>query len=288
MSQIVGLINLIYKYSEISLIQVKKLKKIVLASVLIILLSAYPLFNIMGLSRNEVVPSDADTSDGGKVIESLSSFDVKKAQSNVRKAEQKRLDPTGNAKKVEAILNQLKKGKTTYRKVFRNVYIVGDSLMNGLQAYNILNSNRLITQVSASLYHLEDNIDKIIQANPPMLILHYGINMIATGENYRNNFISMYTRLIKELKKSLPDTRIVVSGLFPVDREIASAKRFAQVGNYNKALKSMCKELGVEFINSSSVFKEHPECYGSDGIHLSKSFYEDYWLNFLIKELEII
>lgn len=264
------------------------MKKIILTTLLIILLSSYPLFNMMGLSQNEFAPSTADTAEGNEVIESLSSYDVKKAQSNVRKAEQKRFDPTGNAQKIETILYQLKNGKTTYRKVFRNVYIVGDSLMNGLEAYNILNSNNLVTQVSASLYHLDNNMNRIIRANPPMIILHYGINMIATGDSYLNNFISMYTRLIKQLKKALPDTRIVISGLFPVDREIASAKRFSQVGNYNKALKNMCKELGVEFINSSPVFKEHPECYGSDGIHLSRSFYEDYWLKFLIKELEIV
>lgn len=264
------------------------MKKIILITVLIAMLSVYPFFNIWGLSRNEAVPSDEDVSQGNSVMETLSDFDVKKAETNVREAEKKRNDPTGNAKKVQTVLNNLKSGKTTYRKVFRNVYIVGDSLMNGLEAYDILNSSHLITQVSASLYHLDGNVEKIVKINPPVLILHYGINMIAVGDKHLDNFISMYTRIIKELKKALPDTRIVISGLFPVDREIASAKRFGEIGDYNKALKNMCKELEVEFINSSSVLKAHPECYGSDGIHLSKAFYDKYWLRFLIKELEIV
>ncbi len=252
------------------------------------MLSVYPFFNICSLSGDETVPADEDIVSGSSAIDELSDFDVKKAESNVREAEQKRKDPTGNAARVQKVLNDLKKGKTTYRKVFKDVYIVGDSLMNGLEAYGILNSNHLITQVSASLYHLDDNIGRIVKANPSVLILHYGVNMIAVGDKYLNNFTSMYTRLIKELKKELPDTRIIISGLFPVDRDIASAKRFGQIGAYNKALKAMCEKLDVEFLNSSSVFKAHPECYGSDGIHLSKAFYDKYWLRFLIKELEIV
>ncbi len=264
------------------------MKKTVLIFVLTAVLCLYPLFNIMGISKdNENIPDD-EVSKGSEVIESLSSFDVKKAETNVRRAEEKRNDPSGNAQKIKLILSQLKSGKTTYRKVFRNVYIVGDSLMDGLEAYDILNSNHLITQVSASLYHLDGNVDKIIRMNPPVVILHYGINMIATQGSYLNNFIAMYTRIIKELKSALPDTRIVVSGIFPVDRDVATAKRFGRIGAYNKALGAMCDKLEVEFVNSSSVLKAHPECYGSDGIHLSKAFYEKYWLRFLIKELEIV
>lgn len=261
------------------------MKKIILSAIIIVLLVVYPMFNIVGLSKGEKETTQSDVSSGGEVIESLAAFDVKKAESNVRKAEEKR---NAGAIKVEKVLQDLKEGKTTYRKVFRNVYIVGDSLMNGLEAYNILNYNHLVTQVSASLYHLDGNKRKIIAMNPPVLILHYGINMISAGEKSLNNFITMYERIIRELKKSLPDTRIIISGLFPVDRDIASANRFAYIGKYNKALEKMCKELNIEFLDSSSVLKAHPECYGGDGIHLSKAFYDKYWLRFLIKELEIV
>lgn len=264
------------------------MKKRIIILIVTAVLCAYPLFNIMGLSKNEPEVSQADTSSGEEIIESISSYDVKQAEKNVRQADKERNDPATTYNKVKTVLSQLKQGKTTYRKVLKDVYIVGDSLMDGLEAYDILNSNHLITQVSASLYHLDGNVDKIIKLNPPILILHYGINMIATGESYRNNFIKMYTRIIKELQKALPDTRIVISGLFPVDRTIAKAARFSQVSAYNKALKTMCKDLGVEFLDSSSVLKAHTECYGGDGIHLSKAFYEKYWLRFIIKELEIV
>lgn len=282
------IVLLIYNIIRITLIQVKKLKKILLITVLIVVLSVYPIFNIMGISQNSVKQDETDLSRGNEVIDLLSGYDVKEAQKNVSTAEKIRNDRFGNYQRVESVLSGLDKGTTTYRKVFRNVCIVGDSLMDGLEAYDILNSNNLITQVSASLYHLSGNVKRIIRMSPKVLILHYGVNMISSEQRHLNNYINMYTDLITQLKTALPDTRIIVSGIFPVDRDIAGAKRFGMIGEYNSSLKAMCQKLEVEYMDSTSVLKAHPECYGSDGIHLSKAFYERYWLRFIIKEMGIV
>ena len=264
------------------------MKKIFLIAILIVVLSVYPIFNIVGISKNGEKPADTDLSQGNKIIGLLSGFDVKLAQKNVQTAEKIRNDKYGNYVRVEGVLKGLDNGTTTYRKVFKNVCIVGDSLMDGLEAYGILNSNNLITQVSASLYHLSGNVKRIIRTNPPVLILHYGVNMISSEQRHLNNYINMYTDLINQIKSALPDTRIIVSGIFPVDRDIAKASRFGMIGEYNKNLKAMCDKLDIEYMDSSSVLYEHPECYGSDGIHLSKAFYEKYWLRFIIKEMGIV
>lgn len=266
----------------------KKLKKLLLIAVLIVVLSIYPIFNIMGLSQSNFKQAYADLSKGNEVIGFLSGYDVKEAQKNVQTAEQIRNDRFGNYLKVESILKGLDEGTTTYRKVFRNVCIVGDSLMDGLEAYGILNSNNLITQVSASLYHLSGNVKKIIRMNPPVLILHYGVNMISTEQRHLSNYVNMYTDIVKQLRAALPDTRIIISGIFPVDRDIAKAKRFGMIDEYNRNLRAMCEKTDVEFMDSSSVLVAHPECYGRDGIHLSKAFYEKYWLRFIIKEMGIV
>lgn len=263
------------------------MKKIVLIAILIFILSVYPIFNIFGISQLSAKASETDLSKGNEVIKSLSGYDVKKAQKNVNIAEKEREHKFGNYHRVDDVLADIDSGKTTYRKVFQDVYIVGDSLMNGLEAYNILNSNHLVTQVSASLYHLDGNLNKIIRMNPPILILHYGVNMISTDRKYLNNYITMYTGLIQKLQASLPDTRIIISGIFPVNRNIARANRFGMINEYNQNLINMCNKLDIEYMDSSSVLYAHPECYGGDGIHLSKAFYERYWLRFIIKEMGI-
>jgi len=264
------------------------LKKSVLIVILAIIFAVYPIKNFIVLSGTGTEETTVDNS-AEKYLDDLASYDVKKAQKNIKKANSANyysMAPT--SAEVKAVLKKLSQGKTTYRRIFKDVYIVGDSLMNGLEAYNILNSNRLITQVSASLYHLSDNVKKIVRIAPPVLILHYGVNMISTNKNQLNTFISMYTRLIKQIQKGSPDTRIIISGLFPVDTNVAKAKRFTKISAYNKALIKMCDELKIEFLDSSPVLKAHPDCYGGDGIHLSKAFYEKYWLKFIINEMGIV
>lgn len=264
------------------------MKKILSVILVVILISVYPLYNLAGIitkAENE----QAETAEGIAILDGYSATDVKSVEKKISDIKKKNTLRYGaSEKEIRAALKKIDSGKTTYRKLFRNTYIMGDSLMNGLEIYNILNPDRLITQVSASFTHFDENYKKIVGVNPRVLILHYGINMIGTNENHRKSFISNYTKRIKKLKKALPDTRIIISGLFPVERKIAKAERFRYIGSYNKALKGMCKDLKIEFLDSSSVLKAHPECYGVDGIHLNKTFYSKYWLRFIVKETGIV
>lgn len=265
------------------------LKKRIFSFLIAMVLVAVPTINFIDITKNKYAANE-DISDGLSNLESLAAVSANDAQKAVDDAAKKYLkDNSPSAAKVaaEKSIKQIEKGKKTYRSVFKNVYFVGDSLMNGLAAYDILNANNLITQVSASLYHLEENLDNIIAAMPPVLILHYGINMISTNSTLLNNFINKYTALIKKLQQNLPNTRIIVSLIFPVDRTVAKAERFGEIGTYNKSLKKMCKSLKIEYLDTTSLLKEHTEFYGSDGIHLAKSFYDKYWLKFIMREMGI-
>lgn len=265
------------------------LKKFVFSAVALLLIITYPLCNLAAIGSNKSKPSE-NTSEGLSVVEAFENASVEKADKAVKAAEKKRTDILNQQSAnslIEKQIKQIEKGKLSYRKVFSKVYFAGDSLMNGLEAYNILNSNHLYTQVSASLYHLESVIPKLTSVRPPVLILHYGLNMIGDKQYHVDSFITQYTKEIKTLKKKLPDTRIIVSLLFPVDTSVATAKRFKYVSRYNKRLVEMCKELKVEYLDSSPVFKGHNEFYGADGIHLSASFYSKYWLKYIMREMEI-
>lgn len=265
------------------------MKKFVFSAVALLLIIIYPLCNLISMSSNKSKPSES-ASEGLSVVEQLEKVSVETADKAVKAAEKKREDVANRQSAnslVEDQIKQIEKGKLSYRKVFSKVYIAGDSLMNGLEAYGILNSNHLFTQVSASLYHLEGVMSSIIAVRPPVLILHYGLNMIGDQQYHVDSFITQYTKDIKSLKKQLPDTRIIVSLLFPVDTSVATAKRFKYVSRYNKRLIEMCKQLKVEYLDSSPVFKGHNEFYGADGIHLSASFYSKYWLKYIMREMEI-
>ncbi len=264
------------------------MKKVVILLFVCALLVAYPISNFSAvISKNH--SAAADTAEGMAYIEKMEKNDINQAEAFVNEAEEIRnYIPESKSERVAKILYRLEKKKTTYKKVLKNVYFMGDSLVNGLESYGILNEKHIYSKVSASLYHLEDNYKKIIKKEPEVIVLHYGLNALGYTEEALDGYVKMYSKCIKKIKKKLPETRIIVSSIFPVDRKVAKNKLFKRIKPYNKAMKKMCKNLGVEYLNNDPLFKEIDYCYGRDGIHLPESFYRDHWLKYLIKEKEIV
>ena len=266
----------------------KRVLLLIIAGVFVI----FPLWNVFLTVTHLHLPS-GDVKEGIAALESFNNVDESSVIQKLADMEESRLEEQralqekarqeAARESAEACLKAIERGDTTYRKVFDRVYFDGDSLMNGLEAYNILNSNRLISAVSANFGHLEENVPKLIKLRPQVLILHYGINMIGTEDYHLSSFISTYTSLINKIKDGTPSTRIIISCLFPVQTNKATAARFKNVGKYNSAIKEMCKKLNVEYLDSSPVLNAHPECYASDGIHQDSQFYY-YWLQFIITE----
>ncbi len=264
------------------------MKKTIIMLIVCALLVAYPLSNFSAVI-GENYTSQADTAEGVSYIEKMAQLEVSEAEKLVNQAEEIRnYIPKSNSEKVAELLYKLDKGKTTYKKALKNVYFMGDSLINGLESFGILSEKKVYSKVSASLYHLEDNYKKVIKKEPEVIVLHYGLNSLGYTDEALDGYIALYGKCIKKIKKKLPDTRIIVSSIFPVDRKVAKNKVFGRIKAYNKAMKQMCKKLDVDYLNNNPLFKEIDKCYGRDGIHLPEYFYRDYWLKYLIEEMEIV
>lgn len=220
------------------------------------------------------------------ILKKLSGYKAKDVEQAIRDAEQeleRQLSEERLRKQIEDTLANIKNGKTSLRKVFADTFFAGDSLIHGLEIYNIVNGENLVTQISARLSHLEENIGVIVARNPKVLILHYGLNMLWADETGTQWFIDDYSELVLRLKKDLPDTRIIISGIFPVDEEIAVDDIFTHIPRHNEALKKMCADTGVEFLDSTELVKASSEYYSTDGIHLIGSFYSERWLPFIVE-----
>ena len=237
---------------------------------------------IVAVTPNKIHAEKPDTS----VFERLDAYEAADVEKVIRQAEierQKNTTEDKQKKKIEDTLKKLKNGKISLRKVFSDTMFVGDSLINGLEVYDILNDDLLVTQVSARLTHLEDNLKKIVSANPSELILHYGLNMLWADETGTQWFIDDYSELILKLKKALPYTRIIVSSIFPVNEEDADDEIFTHIPRHNKALKKMCEDTGVEFLDSTKLVEKSEEYYSPDGIHFNAKFYSEKWLPFIVE-----
>ena len=103
------------------------------------------------------------------MLERFSSIKASFVEKKIREAEEERrkelerlISEENKRKRIQQTLINIKSGKTSLRKVFAGTCFVGDSLINGLDTYNILNADRVISQVSARFSHLEENTKKII------------------------------------------------------------------------------------------------------------------------------
>lgn len=240
------------------------------------------IINLSGVLSASDYRSTAPTETG--VFDAFNSLNAADIEQNIREAEQKRLEQ----QEVQEVLDEVDSDDLNLRKIFADTCFVGDSLMNGLEVYEILNSDMLMTQVSASLDHLYDCVDSIIATNPQNLILHYGINMLSEYDEGKDSFIEYYSEIITDIKKSLPATRIIVSSIFSVDPEAEMEEIFDRIPAYNKALSDMCVKLGVEFLDSTQLLSESVDYYSGDGIHLEPSFYSERWLPFIVENKGIV
>lgn len=261
---------------------------------------------ILSYNLAKLAESKKDTSDGANIdlseIEEIGNKNIADVQKNIDEGKTEKNASDGLTENTsglisnpsqysaDEILQKVQNSETDYSKIFQDTLIVGDSLVEALSLYNILNSENTMGKVNASLYVLDSLSDSIIAYHPKTLILHYGENHVGgSSQEYIDNFITFYTSLIKNFQEKIPDTRIVVSSIFlPSEQGLATSPHLKSVPLFNEGLEKMCRELGVEYLDNSSLFSGDNSFYEPDGVHLKKMFYTDYWLPFMAHELNLI
>ena len=188
--------------------------------------------------------------------------------------------------KAAAAVVQLDNGTLSVKELFSNSLFVGDSITSGFSDYKIVNSNNVIASVGAKMaVHLSENIETIVQYNPDILILHYGLNEMGKEQYHLDNFINKYKECLVTLKSRLPYTRIIVLGLTPVlDNAIQAQERFIRIPAYNAAMRQMCVEVGVGYEENAPLFNAHQDMYGKDGIHIKSTMYK-LWIRQIVEEM---
>ncbi len=265
------------------------MKNKLVKAVIVLLISVLPIYNFININSAGFCLTEDGSSDIADYSEltTVSLSETEKRINGLYKTreverEAQRLEEE-RKKRFELMKLQLQQGELTYRKVFSDTLIVGDSLMQGLNTYKILDSANMISMVSASLYHLEGNIGTIISNNPRTLILHYGINMLGNTSSQLDWFIETYEDILSQLKPRLPDTKIFVSSIFNVSLDASAS--YPNVREYNAALSQMCSRQEVIFLDNDTCLTGTESYYGSDGIHVSKAFYNDVWLPHIFSTL---
>ena len=182
-------------------------------------------------------------------------------------------------------IDMLNDGTLSYAEAFSNMSFTGDSQIKALATNGIISMDYIVAENGESYDFFSANMDRVMSqaAGKDAVIVHYGINTLSTSAEDRTARINQYKELLLRLKNAYPDTRVIVSGVFPVCYTIFSTQaRFEYINDYDFQLCEMCMEIGVEYLSDNAYMMEHQELFSSDGLHLSKQFYMDYWLKNIV------
>ncbi|MCM1307800.1 MAG: hypothetical protein NC223_04295 [Butyrivibrio sp.] len=200
---------------------------------------------------------------------------------------QQSYNPYGcDAQRANELAERIESGNLSTQGLFKNTLLVGDSIMTGFADYKLANQGNVIASVGAMLKpHLANNMQTIIDYNPEVLIIHYGLNEMGVEDYHVNGFIKELRAELELLQRELPYTKIVVMSLWPVkDAAAAKQPRLANLPNYNTEIRKLCVELGVAYDERSELIISHPDWYQNDGIHCVKKMYLE-WIKAFVKEM---
>lgn len=173
---------------------------------------------------------------------------------------------------------------TDLKKHYKGTVILGDSITNSIAEYEVLGRDIVVSDIGLSVAKADEQIDTTIGLNPSTIIMCFGANDLETYEEASDKFINSYVKQIQKLQKALPNAKIFINGILPIEQSrIDSTPALGYYLDYNTALQEMCPEYNCTYIDSSILLDGHTELYEPDGEHLVYDFYPK-WLTYMAEK----
>ena len=149
---------------------------------------------------------------------------------------------------------------------------MGDSITEGFTEYDVLNASSVVSKIGVELDELDEQIEQVVKLNPQVIFLAYGMNDIIATQGDTEEFIEQYSVLLDKLEEELPDTKIFVNSIFPVqEQEIEKEPAFKNLEEYNQDLSKLCDEQQIAYIDNTQLVSS--QYYEEDGVHFKPEFY---------------
>ncbi len=240
------------------------------------------LFLLTGCFSNEQKPiRTAEVEKGIEKVQSLNKKSVAEVQKEIKAIQEKR-EEEKQALLQEQEQEEQKNEEKSYKELFRNSLILGDSLAEGFLDGGFLDLIHVRTDRGKSVYHMEDQLELVRSFAPENIFLIYGMNDVLLYEGDTSLFQERYREFLEQLQQVDPDAKIYINLIFPVQQRILEEKTaFQHIDAFNQVLIELGKEMNIPVLDNHSFVKE--EEYEPDGIHFKVSFYPQ-WLDKMVKE----
>ncbi len=173
------------------------------------------------------------------------------------------------------------------------IYFVGDSTTHGIKYYGVLRDGKETEKVwtprSGTLAMWNLLTEKVVLTGndteatipeaasykkPEMMVLTLGVNGVSSCS--KEQFVGYYEDLIEEIKKSSPDTIILLQTIYPVcsDYQYVNSISMEKINTANSWIAEIAHNNGCFFLNTASVLVDetgylNPSYSNGDGIHIS-------------------
>lgn len=161
---------------------------------------------------------------------------------------------------------------------FDKYVFLGDSRVVGFNVFGFLPAERVLAEQGDTILAISDRMDAMKELEPSYIFISYGINDIGIGFwQTAGDYADAFSEEIDDLRKEFPDAQIYVNSIIPAtDEAVEGVSIWGKIPEYSDALKKMCAEKGIPFIDNTKLIEEHKELYAGDGVHLLAEFYP-YW-----------
>ena len=181
---------------------------------------------------------------------------------------------------------------------FDDAIFIGDSLTEGLSAYNLLDGDKVVasTGINPQSILTKDCIEQpdgsivtvlhaIASKHPAKIYVMLGSNGVAFIG--KDKLVELYGEFVDNLKSAHPDSDIYLQSILPVTHaKETEDDRYAnsKIDEYNAAIMQMAGEKKVYYVNVAEAIKDENGCLpadvGADGMHFGPSTY-NLWLDYL-------
>lgn len=263
-------------------IYLKKYGRLIAA---LVLLAAALIMSSMMIPSNSKADSGSEGADASADPESL--ITVEEGRTELEKLTLKsvaeveaKMEEQDRIRRAEAM------NTGNFNTVFSDAMIIGDSHMEGMTAYGLLDPARVAAVKGRSLTTSGDDIARTVSMAPRYIFMNYGMNDAAICGSDTAKFIGRYKDAIASLQEQLPDSKIYVCSIFPAQPEACEKKPFlAYIPDYNAALAAMCGELGITFIDTTGLMTA--DDYEPDHIHTNRACHKK-WLGYVALESGLV
>lgn len=264
-----------HKVKNMFSVDEKNVKTIIIALVII------AFFTVAAIIKFSLAPepagtyaeiNESDVTVGIKKIKDISEGDVAAIEINIQ-----------DMKKTE-LMDAAKAGD--FNKIFGSSVIMGDSHAEGFSAYKLLSETKVAAVKGRQLKNCEPDIQKTIKMKPSDIFINYGMNDTGTYFANTEGFVNAYKNLISRLQESLPSANIHVCSIFLTQSQAFDKEPYlVYIPDYNTALRKMAEDIGVNYIDTTSLLKE--QYYEPDHVHTNVAYHK-LWLNYVAVQAGLI